>query len=125
MHRAIALLAAALLVATLAAACGDGGSNGTTPSGTASPSDGTSTNPGDFERARDAFAQQLGAIGANIGAVPDDVRAQLLGQCRALGDFADPGEVGQLCDEVQRAMDTSDPGLIDLVLNQLAQLQGQ
>ncbi len=123
------------LIAALVAACGGGdgnsGANGgpataTPPTGIGSPtfsSDGGVTTPTSFEEARDGLAAQLDAIGANIGAVPDDVREQILSLCRALGDFADRDEVDEVCQAIERAIDTDDPGLIDLVLNQLARLE--
>ena len=103
-----------VLVLAAAFACGDGtgdGGNGGTPQG---PS---------FEELRQDLLTQLDSIGANIGAVPDDIRNQILGQCRALDEFADDDEVDALCTAMQRAMDRGDPGLIDLVLENLATLE--
>jgi hypothetical protein len=123
-----------------AVACGGGGRGDHAATATAPPSDGatatapsaevpTATSPPDsngspseFETLRDALVDELDRIGVNIGAVPPDVRARIIGNCRALGQFADEAEVEDLCDAVQQAMDRGDPGLIDLILEDLAEL---
>lgn len=68
------------------------------------------------------LSNQLEAIGANIGSVPDDIAAQLIGRCETLAEFADPDEVSSICRAIQQAIDTNDPGLIDSVLRRLAGL---
>jgi hypothetical protein len=139
----ISLLALACVLA-LACSDGDGGANGgetpnDTPSnGTAPLVDGTGTAdpvptfPGDpaeptprnLGEARERLTDQLDAIGANIGAVPDDIRQQLLERCEALAEFADRDDVESICQAIAAAIDTNDPGLIDRVLGQLADLEG-
>jgi len=126
------------LAAMLALACagGDDGSNGgQTPDGNGTavadgtpgvptfPSDGAEPTPRDFSEARERLSSQLDAIGANIGAVPDDIREQLVERCRAIEEFADAGDVEAICREVELAIESNDPGLIDRVLEQLAALE--
>jgi hypothetical protein len=79
--------------------------------------------PTAFEEARDSFAARVQAIGPNIGSVPDDIRGDLLTQCEALGEYADGGDVDDICSAVERAMNTGDFGLIDLILLDLAGLE--
>lgn len=125
------------LAAALAIACSDAGGStngGETPDGNGTPvtdgtpgvptfpSDGGEPTPHNFAEARDRLTSQLDAIGANIGAVPDDIREQLLERCRALKDFANDDDVEAICQTVEVAIDTNDPGLVDRVLQQLDQL---
>jgi hypothetical protein len=134
------------LVATLALACsngdGDGTNGGETPDGSTTPGstattpvlDGTAVptfpvdpgepTPRDLDGARERLSTQLDAIGANIGAVPDDIRGQLLDRCEVLKQFADDGDVEAICQTIEQAIETNDPGLIDRVLSQLADLEG-
>lgn len=137
MRRRFALLATPIaLAAMLALACNGGGTNGgETPDGSGTPStdgtpgvptfpsDGAEPTPRNFAEARERLNSQLDAIGANIGAVPDDIREQLLERCRALEEFADAGDVEAICQEIDLAIENNDPGLIDLVLEQLAELE--
>ena len=121
--RRSALALAAVLALAAAFACGDGtgdGGNGNGPSGGTPDANGSGPS---FEELRQDLLTQLDGIGANIGAVPDDIRNQILGQCRALDEFADDDEVDALCTAMQRAMDRGDPGLIELVLENLATLE--
>jgi phosphoglycerate-specific signal transduction histidine kinase len=80
--------------------------------------------PRDLDQERQRLTDQLDAIGANIGAVPEDIRDQLLARCEALVDYADAGDVEAICQSIATAIDTNDPGLIDRVLTQLAALEG-
>ena len=145
MRRRLALLATLVaLAATLALACnsGDGGTDGgetpeasATPNGSTTPvADGTPAvptfpidagepTPRDLDTARDRLSTQLDEIGVNIGAVPDDIRDQLLDRCTVLKDFADDGDVDAICQTISQAIDTNDPGLIDRVLGQLTELE--
>ncbi len=139
MKRHLALIIALLmLTAGLAGACGGGngaGGNGATPGRTASPAptedgagstptqDGAESTPTNFEALRDALRNQLDAIGVNIGAVPDDVRDQILASCRELEAFVEGERVEEICGAIEQAIERGDPGLIDLVLNQLAELE--
>ena len=139
-----ALLAA--LAVSVFVACGGGGETDTpsatgtidgangSPSGTEAPAgeqtpgangaaatvDGAT--PTAFEALRDAFIDDLAGIGVNIGAVPEDVREALLATCEELSAFAD---VEAVCGAVARAMDSGDSGLIDLVLDELAELTAE
>jgi hypothetical protein len=92
----------------------------TTANGEAPEEDGT---PTAFENARDSFAARIQAMGPNIGAVPDDIRADLLLQCEALSEYADDGAVSDICGAVERAIDTGDFGLVDLILIDLDELE--
>lgn len=96
------------------AACSDGGGSGPGP-------DATETAAA-FETARDGLRDDLEAYGANIGSLPDDLRAALLNKCRELEAYASQDAVDDICSAVQRAIDDADPGLIDLVLNELSAL---
>lgn len=100
-----------LLAAALASACG----GGATPS---APDDGGAS----FEELRDTLRDRLDAIGVNIGAVPDDVRDQILAECRKLEQFVDEERVQGICGAIEQAIQQGDPGLIDLVLEELAAL---
>lgn len=117
MNRSLWLLGALLtLTAALVIGCGGGGGGG---------SDGgpTKGSPEDFARDRDALMGELDAIGANIGAVPDDIREHLLRLCQDLEQYVDPEELETVCSAIDRAIEENDPGLIDLVLNELAALE--
>ncbi len=130
-----ALVAAVVVMAaSLATACGGNSGNG---DGTSRPSDtpaggtaprGTATvgpedTPTEFEALRDDLSAQLDAIGVNIGDVPDDIRDQILASCRELGRFTDAERVEEVCEAIERAIEDDDPGLIDLVVEQLAELE--
>lgn len=120
-----AAIAAVLVVAvSLAVACDDGG-NGRNGDGgaTATPGAETPATPSTFDDLRGALLERLDAFGVNIGAVPPDVRAQILGLCRQLEQFVDEDTVDELCGAVERAMEQNDPGLIDLVIEDLAALE--
>ena len=130
----ITLLAIAGALAVACGGDGDGGANGNatpgvnaTPgaSATASPPpiDGGEATPRSFAEARDRLSGQLQAIGANIGAVPDDIQEQILERCRALEEFADTDAVEGICQAIDQAIESNDPGLIDRVLDQLAELE--
>ena len=92
---------------------------GATANGAGATADGAAATPTPFEALRDAFIDDLTGIGVNIGAVPEDVREALLATCEELSAFTD---VEAVCGAVARAMDSGDSGLIDLVLDELAEL---
>ena len=120
MRRPAALLAPVLLLLFLATAACDGsdgnGGNGPTPE------NGPTATPGDFENARDALVRDLDNIGANIGSVPDDIRDALIASCQGLGDYVGEETVDRICPAIGQAIDANDPGLITLVVRELANL---
>ena len=123
MSRRLVVLAAPVLLAAVLLGCnGDGGAaNGgdaRTPAGT---ENGGGT-PTEFELARDALSEELDSYGANIGILPDDVRDSVLASCHALDEFAASDDVDEICTAIERAIEDGDPGLIELVLNELAEL---
>jgi hypothetical protein len=117
---------------SLAACSSDGGDEGngspvppTTP-GTEAPATlppNIDPTPGSLDEARQALVDQLDAIGANIGAVPPDIQRGIIEDCETLEEFADGDTVGAICSDIQRAMDTNDPGLVDGVLRRLGELE--
>lgn len=112
-------LLALLLIPAIAGACNDGAA----PFLPTPTEGGLQNTPGAFETARDALSAQLEAIGVNIGVLPDDISQQLLDACRELEMFLDPGETDEICDAIEEAIDQRDPGLIDLVLERLDELE--
>ena len=111
MSRRLLLLAAPVVLAALLLGCnGDGGD---------------SPNAAEFESARDALYQELDTYGANIGVLTDDVRDDLLASCRALDEFAASDDVDEICTAIEQAIADGDPGLIELVLNELAALSAK
>jgi hypothetical protein len=141
--RALVLVAGLAGAAFLACGGGDGGDAGdsatNTPQRTTAP---TATEPATatstiepaatptlyavgetFLELRDGLAEALDSIGANIGAVPPDIRADLVARCQRLARFAAEDEVNVICDAIERAMDRGDPGLIELVLENLVTLE--
>lgn len=118
MRRPAALIGFALFLLLLAtAACGGG-------SGDTNPGNGPTATPGDFEKARDGLVRDLDNIGANIGSVPDDIRASLIATCQELGAYVDRETIDRICPAIGQAIDASDPGLIDLIVEELAALDG-
>lgn len=129
------------LIAGLAIACGGGGNGSATatPVDGAAPVDGATpagdetsvpasteqpaATPSEFEGLRDDLIDQLDAIGVNIGVLPDDVREDLLARCVELAPFANADRVDEICGAVEQAMGSGDVGLIDLVLDDLAELE--
>jgi hypothetical protein len=108
---AVAVLILIALGAT-GAACGGGGGDASNATSTAN-----------FEQLRDSLTRQLDSVGPNIGSMPDDVLNQILNNCHELEQFVDEGSINNLCEAIRRARDTDDPGLIDQIVAQLAQLQ--
>jgi hypothetical protein len=113
---------------------GDGGeptatSIGGTPVGNGTivvptlPADPGEPTPRNLDEAVERLSEQIDAIGANIGAVPDDIRDQLVERCLTIGAFADEDDVEAICQQIEVAIDTNDPGLIDSVLSQLTALE--
>ncbi len=110
MSRRLLVLAAPVVLAALLLGCNGGGDSPNGP------------NAIEFELARDALYQELDNYGANIGFLPDDVRDDLLASCHALDELAASDDVDEICTAIERAIADGDPGLIDLVLNELAAL---
>lgn len=108
----------ALAIIGVAAACDDGPNGGARPTANGPPA-----TAGAFEEKRDALAAQLEAFRTNIGALPDDIREQLLTSCQELDQFVDGDDVAQVCDAIEDAIDQGDPGKIDLVLARLTELE--
>lgn len=120
MSRSLWLIGALLLLgAALTMSCdGDNGDNhGNGNDGETPPS------PEGFTMARDDLVEELDSIGVNIGIVPADIRDDLLEQCRELEAYVDPQRLDPLCNGISQAIDENDPGLIDLVVNELATLE--
>ena len=123
-RRLVLLLVAPVVLAALLLGCN---SDDDGPSGTSTQQAPTTTENGDgtpteFELARDSLYQELDGYGANIGVLPDDIRDDLLASCRALGEFAASDDVDEICTAIERAIADGDPGLIEIVLNELAAL---
>ncbi len=118
MNRRLLLLAIPLLALTaaIAAACG-GGNDSPNPTG-----NGATGTAGPFEAARDALVEDLVNYRVTIGDVPPDVGARLLADCEQLETFADTNRVEDICTAIEQAMESADPGLIDRVLTELAEL---
>lgn len=112
------------VVTVVLLSCGGGGPNGGTPTDVPLPTNSQGT-PLSFIEARDALAQRLDAIGTNIASVPDDVMQQLLIQCGQLIRYADRATVAQLCNAIDQAKKRADPGLIDLVVDELRALKAK
>jgi hypothetical protein len=119
---------ALLLLAAAAVACGGSGdtANGDPDGETASPvvtliaTEGPLTT---FEALRDDLLARLDAIGVNIGIVPDDIGEQLVSSCLALEAFVESERVAEICASIGDAIERGDPGLIDLVMERLADLE--
>ncbi len=121
------LLAPFLLLLAVAGACGDDG-NSTEPSATVVLPVETvpvfnEETPTSFGALRGELQDRLDGIGVNIGGVPDDVRQELLEFCIQLENFADGGEVAEICDLLEDAIEQGDPEILDTVLDRLAGLQ--
>jgi len=126
--------AGALLVAAfVAGACGgDGGGrddrvgggddNGAMAGRTESPPAVQST-PAEFEALRGALADRLEAIQVNIAAIPDDVQKEIMDSCRQLEAFIDEDRVDEICGALDDAIERGDPGRIDRILAELAELE--
>ena len=118
MNRRLLLLAIPLLALTAAAAAACGGGNDSpTP-----PGNGATGTAGPFEAVRGALVEDLVNYRVTIGDVPPDVGARLLADCEQLETFADSDRVEDICTAIEQAMANADPGLIDLVLDELAEL---
>ena len=103
---------------------GDGESGGPTPtSPVKTVESGGNATPASLPELRGELSSRLDGIGVNIGAVPDDVREQLLTSCRQLERFVDRERVDQICQTIEDAIEQGDPGLLDLAVQQLEELQ--
>ena len=128
MNRRLLLLAIPmlLLAAGLAAACGGGNDspnptdNGAT--GNRPTENGPTGTAGPFETALGALVEDLSKFRVTIGDVPPDVGAHLLADCEGLETFVDRDRIEGICEAIQQAMANADPGLIDRVLAELAEL---
>lgn len=131
MKRYLAGTGALLLTAVIALSCGDDGGSGSALDGddaSGTPGSGVATvasdeEPTDFTSLRDDLIERLDSIGVSIGFAPDEVRDQLLESCHDLELFADAGRVGDICDALDDAIERGDPGLIDLILDELRKLE--
>jgi hypothetical protein len=111
---------ALLLAVLVAGACG-GDNNGATAGRTElPPAEGT---PARFEALRGALADRLEAIQVNIAAIPDDVQREIVDLCRELEAFIDEDRVDEICGALDEAIDRGDPGRIDRILAELAELE--
>lgn len=127
----LAVTTALLLAAALAFACGDSGTNGSsndrTPAQGQTPGEVTQVNPDDqptdFASLRDGLIDRLDAIGVSVGFVPDDVRDDLIDTCHDLDLFADSDRVDEICGAIGNAIEGADPGLIDVVISELRDLE--
>jgi len=81
--------------------------------------------PYSFAEFRDQFANRLDAIGPELGSVPPDIREEHLVQCGLLANYADRDTVAQLCNAINQAFTRNDPGLMDLVVAELAELKAK
>jgi hypothetical protein len=120
--------AIALLLLAAAVACGGSGDTaGGDPDGeTASPVVtliATEDPPTTFEAVRDDLLARLDAIGVNIGIVPDDIGEELVRSCLELEAFVEGERVAEICASITAAIERGDPGLIDLVMERLADLE--
>ena len=133
----------ALLLLVAAVACGGGGDTGEGGGADGDPpvvdgTDGdprgenaspvvtlivTEVPPTGFEALRDDMLAQLDAIGVNIGFVPDDIGEQLVSSCLELEAFVEGEAVAEICASITAAIERGDPGLIDLVMERLADLE--
>lgn len=81
--------------------------------------------PYSFAEFRDQFANRLDTIGPELGSVPSDIREEHLVQCGLLANYADRDTVAQLCNAINQAFTRNDPGLMDLVVAELAELKAK
>ena len=116
-----ALLVAAFVVGACGGDGGGGDDNGATAGRTElPPAEGT---PARFEALRGALADRLEAIQVNIAAIPDDVQREIIDLCRELEAFIDEDRVDEICGALDEAIDRGDPGRIDRILAELAELE--
>lgn len=101
---------ALLLAAFVAGACGGDGDGRTVPTES-------------FEEIRGELVDRLDSIKVNISAVPDDIQRQIVDLCRELDAFIDEDRVDEICGALEEAFDRDDPGRIDRILAELAELE--
>jgi hypothetical protein len=126
-----ALAFSVLMVGSSLLGCGDEASKpstGTTaPTRTARPTSLPTLDSGTPQTSAaflEAFTMRLDAIGPNIDSVPPDVQIQILTDCGLLSNYAVEREiVAQLCNAIAQSMERHDPGLLDLVVEELLQLE--
>ncbi len=124
-----ALVGSVLVVGSSLLSCGDGGSEpsttatvGPTARSTSLPTLDSGTPP-TSAAFLEGFTARLDAIGPNIDSVPADVQIQILTECGLLSNYADRDTVAQLCNAIAKAMENHDPGLLDLVVDELLDLE--
>jgi hypothetical protein len=115
---AVLLIAAALLVTH----CGGDDNGPPDDDGNAGPTSVEGT-PLSFEEQRDGLVDQLDAIGSNTGAVPADVRLELVSNCENLLDLAERDTVERLCSAIEQAIVNDDPDLMDAVVREMRLLE--
>ena len=103
----------------------DGSENGgpTPTSPVQTVESGGNATPASLPELRGELSNRLDGIGVNIGAVPDDVREQLLASCRQLERFVERERVDQICQTIEDAIEQGDPGLLDRAVQQIEELQ--
>jgi hypothetical protein len=125
------LVGAVAVGGALSFACGgNGAGDGATPPAATATGNGAPTRPptgqtpGSFEQARQSLIARLQDYSATIGALPDDLLAELLAQCDALAQASDDAAGAQeICADIERAARVGDPGLVDRAIDRLGQLQ--
>ena len=123
MIRSLFIIALLLLTTGLAAACGGNGTGDGPDANGASPGSTESRAQATADPLIDALREQLDAIGVNIGAVPDDVRDQILASCAELEELVEAVRRVRVCAVVEVAIEQGDPGLIDQILDELEDLE--
>ena len=77
-----------------------------------------------LESAADLASKSIDDVLSNIGSVPDDIRDALIASCQELGTFVDKETIDRICPAIGQAIDANDPGLIDVIVEELAALHG-
>ncbi len=106
-------VAAVVTVSLLVAACGGGGGGNSAP--------GTPTRS--FEDVRGELVDRLDTIRVNIASVPADVQTRIKTTCRELQPSIGKDKTTEICGTLDEALLRADPGRIDRVLADLAQLR--
>lgn len=76
-----------------------------------------------FDDVHDELVERLDTIRVNIASVPDDIKARIKATCRNLEPFVGDDKTNDICNTLDEALDRADPGRIDRVLTELAELQ--
>jgi hypothetical protein len=80
--------------------------------------------PTSLEQLRANLEARLETIGVNVGAVPEDVRDQLVRYCMGLKAFVQDGEIDDICNSIAVAIEQADRQLLEQVSTRLGNLQG-